>query len=66
MNIYLLKDEDDGTVEFVITSKDTEAPEIQHIIDKVKEEKAGEWQLIDICESMPDDVKIISCDSIYY
>lgn len=55
MKVILLKDIDDGTVDAVIVTNVTSAKEIEERIQRVKEEKEGDYQWEDIVSCLPSD-----------
>lgn len=55
MKVILLKDISEGTVDAVIVTNVTSAKEIEERIQRVKEEKEGDWQWEDIVGCLPLD-----------
>lgn len=71
---YMIKDENEGTYDIFIFSKEVETEEIKKAIKKIQEIKSNTWTLEDIAEKIKNDFpveKVVlfwDCDSndIYF
>lgn len=60
MKLFLLKDLCEDCVDAVIVAKNDNitAEEIQNSIDETKERCGGDWQWVDMVDSLPKDCEI--------